>query len=305
MSPMRKSIIVSSVLHGVVIVAAVTGLPSLLSSPPVPEVPIVIEMVDVSAMTNLPTARKRVAQPKAKPKPKPQPPQAKKAPPPPPPPPAPPEEKVAAVAPPDAQPKKEKVKPKETEEAPPKPATPAPLVKAKPKKKPQPPDPFASVLKNVEKLKNQPLPEKQEEEKKEPEKKPDEDDFEQQIAKALSRRPIEHNPERKISISERDNLIGLIKSQLEPCWNLPAGAKDVENLVVEIKVTVNQNGEVRSADIQGSSRMFTDPFFRAVAESALRAVRNPRCSPLKLPVEHYDIWKDLTISFDPRAMITG
>jgi hypothetical protein len=46
-----------------------------------------------------------------------------------------------------------------------------------------------------------------------------------------------------------------------------------------------------------------DPFFRAAADSALRAIL--RCQPFDLPVEHYDDWQTVTVDFDPRYMLQG
>jgi hypothetical protein len=48
--------------------------------------------------------------------------------------------------------------------------------------------------------------------------------------------------------------------------------------------------------------MNTDPFFRTIAESALRALYNPRCSPLALPPEKYQEWRDTLITFNPKDM---
>jgi hypothetical protein len=48
--------------------------------------------------------------------------------------------------------------------------------------------------------------------------------------------------------------------------------------------------------------MKSDPFFRSAAESALRAVLNPRCNPLRLPPEKYEQWQTMTLNFDPREM---
>ncbi len=45
-----------------------------------------------------------------------------------------------------------------------------------------------------------------------------------------------------------------------------------------------------------------DADFRAAAESALRAVLNPRCHPFALPREKYDSWKTMTLVFDPKEM---
>jgi hypothetical protein len=49
--------------------------------------------------------------------------------------------------------------------------------------------------------------------------------------------------------------------------------------------------------------MSNDPFFRAVAESALRALRKPLCSPLKLPYSEYDEWKEIILTFNPREAL--
>lgn len=316
---MRIPIIASVGLHVVIVVGGIVGLPAIRPAPPIPDLPIVVDIVELGAITNLPTASELKKEPpkaeepkkiEAKPKPKPPPPPKAKAPPPPPPPSAPAKEEVAAVPPPPkpkpeakAKPKPKpepKVEPKKEVKA--KPKTPTVLAKAKPRRKPAPPDPLAGVLKTLERLEKQ-APAAKEEEKKTAKKKPEFDP--ERLAKALSRRPVAHDPNRRISISERDALVSSIKRQLEPCWNLPAGAKDFENMVIQIKVAVNRDGRVRAANIENSTRMFADPFFRAAAESALRAVKNPRCSPLKLPAENYDVWKDLTLVFNPKDMFGG
>ena len=88
--------------------------------------------------------------------------------------------------------------------------------------------------------------------------------------------------------------------QLAKCWNLPAGAKDAGSLEIEIHTVMNQDGTVREARIANQARMHGDPHYRALAESALRAVLNPRCSPLKLPLEKYDEWQVLNLVFNPQ-----
>src|SRR3546814_9513743 len=61
---------------------------------------------------------------------------------------------------------------------------------------------------------------------------------------------------------------------------------------------MNPDGTVRTAEIQDRARMASDSFYRAAAESARRAVLNPRCSPLRLPPEKYNAWKTLVLNFD-------
>ena len=58
----------------------------------------------------------------------------------------------------------------------------------------------------------------------------------------------------------------------------------------------------REARIHDQRRLQSDPFFRAAAESALRAVLNPRCNPLKLPPDKYQQWQTMTLNFDPKDM---
>ncbi len=211
---------------------------------------------------------------------------------------------VAAIPPPpepkpEPKPKPEpekKPEPKPEVKPEPKPAAPVELAEVKPKRKPKPPDPFASVLKTVEDLKKQPpRPKAEQAPEKQPEKK---ESFESQIAKALQTPRRNFNPMLPLTISEID----LVRQQLARCWNLPAGAKDADDLIIEIRTVMNPDGTVREARIQNQSRMQGDPFFRAAAESALRAVLNPRCSPLKLPPEKYDQWQTMTLTFNPKEM---
>ena len=107
-----------------------------------------------------------------------------------------------------------------------------------------------------------------------------------------------HDAERPITISEID----LVRRQIARCWNLQAGAKEAENLIIEISVAMNPDGTVRHARIQNTDRVAGDPFFRAAAESALRAVLNPRCQPFKLPRDRYARWQTMALIFDPKEM---
>ena len=103
----------------------------------------------------------------------------------------------------------------------------------------------------------------------------------------------------ELSITELD----LIRRQLQACWNVPAGAKDGKDLNVDIKVEINPDATVRSAVIIKTSKPISDPHMRALADSARRAVQNPKCSPLKLPLDRYDQWKSVTIGFNPKNML--
>ncbi len=289
---MSRSVLFSLLFHVCLVVLGYFGLPSFRDRGPV-ELPVTVEILTVADITNVPTAAKKPPPLKEKPTPPPPPPPkvAEAAPPPPPPEPEPePEpEKVALAIEPEPRPKpkaKEKPKPKPVEsKAPPRP-------KPKPARKPAPPDPFASVLKSLEELKAAPPP--VDEPAKEVEKP--EPSFEEQMASALETPQPRRDSGPQLTINEID----LVRQQIMRCWNLPAGAKDAHEMIVDIHMFMSTDGSVREARIINQGPMASDPFFRAMAESALRAVT--RCSPLKLPADKYERWKDLSLRFNPKDM---
>jgi len=289
---MRHAFGYSVLFHAVVFMIGYVGLPYFKRLPALTDAPIMVEIVNVDELTNAPPP---APEPEKKPEP-----EAKKPPPPKkapmtaaPPPPLPKPDPEVTVLPPEPKPKA-KPTPKPEPKAKPKPKQ--RLAKVKPRRKPKPPDAFTSVLKTVEKLKMRPKPKEKKPEKKVKKK----ESFEQmkQMVQALSSPTVKHNPLRPLAISEID----LIRQQIRECWNLPAGAKDAENLSIEIGMAMNPDATVREARILDQGRLQNDPFYRAAAESALRAVLNPRCNPLKLPLEKYNQWRKMILTFDPRDM---
>ena len=101
----------------------------------------------------------------------------------------------------------------------------------------------------------------------------------------------------ELSISEIDALAG----RLRACWNLDPGARGIEDMIVEIKATLNQDGTVRNVEILDSSRYGSDTHFRSVADSARRAVYI--CAPYTILAdkyaEKYDLWRVLRLRFNP------
>jgi len=98
------------------------------------------------------------------------------------------------------------------------------------------------------------------------------------------------------------SLGGLIRPQLYPCWNVPAGARDAKELSVRVRAVLNRDGTAQSATIVEPGRV-SDPLIRAAAESARRTFFDPRCAPLKLPADKYEIWKVIDVAFDPRELL--
>jgi outer membrane biosynthesis protein TonB len=103
------------------------------------------------------------------------------------------------------------------------------------------------------------------------------------------------NSGEKLSQSEMDGL----RSQIQKCWIIPAGAQDVENLRVSVQFKLSADGVVEGTPqiISGGGN---SPVLRAAAESARRAVL--RCGPYNLPAEKYADWSEIKVNFDPSEM---
>lgn len=107
----------------------------------------------------------------------------------------------------------------------------------------------------------------------------------------------DNNNVSDLTISEQD----AVKRQLAVCWNLHAGARDAEKLLIELELKLNPEGRVMEARIKNQHKM-QDSYYRAAGESALRAVFDPRCNKLRLPKEKYEKWKNLELVFNPKEM---
>ena len=321
---MRKGLTISIGLHVAIFAFAWFGLPELRNDDILPEQLVIVDMVDISEVTNTPTAavepeKAEEPEPKAaepepeEPKAPPPPPEAAAPPPPPPAPepaPAPtpePAPKPVAEAPepepapiPKPAPEKEP-EPEKVAQAPspaPKPRTPEPEPKEaekKPKKEDKKQD-FSRLLKTLEKTEAEPQT-KPEEEKPKEKVDPLKDVLAKLKAPARSRSDKAFDPENKVSISEID----AVRRQIAQCWNVPAGAKGAEDLYIEITLQMSADGTVRDARIVDQTRMAKDDFFRSAAESARRAVLS--CGKLPLPPEKYESWKDITMTFNPRDLL--
>lgn len=279
---MQKGLFSSLLLHITIIVIATLGLPFIKKDlPPIVMTPISIEMVDIAEKTQSPEPLQAKKTPPAQ--------NLAEAPPdlsqkmaelePPKPDPTPKiEEKPEPVpAPPKEEPKKEEKKKEEPKKEEPK--------KEVTKKEDQPaPDPFASLLKNL-------TPDETEES---PKQIPD-----QTAEDSKTDTPPAPNLGQQLTISEKDALL----AQLAQCWNVLSGGKNAETLVIEVELKLNPDRTINSTRIVDNARYNRDSAFRAAADSAVRALRNPKCIPLNLPPDKYNEWKNTTITFDPRQML--
>ena len=99
-------------------------------------------------------------------------------------------------------------------------------------------------------------------------------------------------------------LVKQIREQVRRCWNPPIGIKDAHKMQVRVRIELNPDGTlIGSPRIVDRQRLSADPVFRAYAESAVRALQNPRCRPLRLPLESYKAWRAISFNFDTRELL--
>ncbi len=177
-----------------------------------------------------------------------------------------PEEKLPEKPKPKPEPKKEAPKPKPKEEKKP---------EKKPKKEKPKVDPFDAVMKSVDQIK-----------KKDPDQKKQEAPYD------ASKAP---------SITQMNLIVGTIKKQVEPHWDIPAGARDAQDMVVTLSFKIDRSGNVSDVKIVDTDRYRSDQVFQVFADSAVRAVL--ASAPLKdLPLPYYDAWSEIVMKFDPKNM---
>ena len=280
---MKSALGISLFLHMGVAIVAVAGLPFLSVDKPLLNQPVPIEILDISDITTTNKAPNEIKLKKPKPEEAPKVEKKIEAPP-----------KVDIKEPPKIKPIK---KPDVVEEAKAEPEKAPPVPVAE---KPKPPEPkkekakepevnqeeeFLSVLKNLQDAEAPSDGEENKDTKVQPEPSP--------LAKFSE----------KLSASEIDAIAAALNNQFRGCWNLMAGARNAEDIIVKINLVLRPDRSVQSARIVDQWRYNQDSFYRAAADEAMRAVRHPNCEVLDLPADKYDLWKNLTFNFNPSAQL--
>ena len=98
-----------------------------------------------------------------------------------------------------------------------------------------------------------------------------------------------------MSMSELDAL----RARLASLWNIPAGAKDPRELTVSVRIRLKPDGTLNGPPMVLTSG--SSPLFAAARDSAIRAIFRGQPYDMLRP-EHYDLWKDIEITFDPQML---
>jgi outer membrane biosynthesis protein TonB len=102
----------------------------------------------------------------------------------------------------------------------------------------------------------------------------------------------------QLSQSELDAL----RARLMALWNPPVGIQNPEDFVIRVRIQLNRSGRLTAPPIVLSSGR--GQLFDTARDSAIRAVFRGQPFDMLKP-EHYDTWKDIEVTFDPREMFGG
>ena len=102
-----------------------------------------------------------------------------------------------------------------------------------------------------------------------------------------------------------DGDTAMIGAQIYPHWNVSGGVKDAENIVIDIRVQLRDNGEVIPSGVKivDEKRYAEDYIFRAAADSAKHAILE--ASPLKIPRDKIEMFRDFIFRFNLKEALGG
>ena len=182
---------------------------------------------------------------------------------------------------------------------------------------PQPqtkPDPIAEKLKKQDEQKQQakaePLPPKKPPQKEQPKFDAD------KIAALLDKRDPQRNAATGAELNSAPSLgtatgnaaklsqseIDALRARLMSLWNPPIGIQNPEDFVIRIRIQLGRDGKLSAPPTVLSTG--TGPLYNSARDSAVRAVFQGQPFNMLKP-DHYETWKDIEVTFDPRDMFRG
>ena len=96
------------------------------------------------------------------------------------------------------------------------------------------------------------------------------------------------------------NAQDYIKIKMKPCWPVDTGAKDYKKLRVEVRMRLDEYGEITQLSVLNSAQIIasSNNAWRAARDKVLAALRS--CAPYDgLLTLDYDEWKNMKLNFQP------
>lgn len=87
------------------------------------------------------------------------------------------------------------------------------------------------------------------------------------------------------------------QTQIAKCWTPLSGSNQPK---VDIKLEVNPDRTIQVAEVVDKARYDKDQSFKTSADMAIHALNDPACHQLDLPLDKYEEWKEIFLTFDPK-----
>ena len=100
--------------------------------------------------------------------------------------------------------------------------------------------------------------------------------------------------EPTVAVSESE--MEAVRNKIRPCWDV--SVSKTPGMVAAIDLEMGADGRPVQAWVEDKARYDRDADFRLAADSAYRAVMNPRCQPWPLPQEKYARWRRVRLVFN-------
>lgn len=126
------------------------------------------------------------------------------------------------------------------------------------------------------------------------------------VRPAASEAGVEQNPNQSAGDQLRNHFalsyIDAVRLKLRSCWNIDPGIKGHKDMKIVIRTAMTEDGNIASLSILNAREFGDDPWFRAAAASARRALLT--CAPYtNLPRDLHHEWKDIVFTFYPSGEI--
>jgi colicin import membrane protein len=90
-----------------------------------------------------------------------------------------------------------------------------------------------------------------------------------------------------------------LRARLQQLWSPPAGARNPQELTLDVEIRLNPDGTLAGPPMVLTGG--TSSLYMAARDSAMRAVYRGQPYTMLRP-EHYELWKDVVVTFDPRFL---
>ena len=167
--------------------------------------------------------------------------------------------------------------------------------KPEPEAKPEPPKAEESKqpIESTSLISEEKPKEKPKEDSKTEEKKPDETPAPKKKTVVRVNRNV-LSLDRTLTVS----VVDALRVAMTRCWNIDTTRSDIAGMRVVAHLTMRKTGMVGDVWFESAARAETDPAFAYVLDTIRAAINT--CQPLRmLPVNEYDKWKKIQLTFYP------